>query len=81
VHGLKGEYFRVTATARDAKGKKVGAVIGPANTTLSLPIKKPHLWSPDDSYLYDLEITLTQGSSTDTVASYCGPRRVQGGLG
>lgn len=65
---------RVTAVARDKKGKVVGTVTGPANGELSLPVAKQHLWTPDDPYLYDLEVTLKDGRSKDTVDSYFGMR-------
>ncbi|MER6118447.1 LamG-like jellyroll fold domain-containing protein [Streptomyces sp. NPDC001743] len=65
---------RITAVARDRKGKVVGTVSGPANSELSLPVAQQHLWSPDDPYLYDLEVTLRDGSSKDTVDSYFGMR-------
>lgn len=65
---------RIKAVARDKKGKVVGTVTGPANHALSLPVKKQHLWTPDDPYLYDLEVTLTDGRSKDTVDSYFGMR-------
>ncbi|MGW2595336.1 LamG-like jellyroll fold domain-containing protein [Streptomyces sp. NPDC001515] len=67
---------RVTAVARDKKGKVVGTVTGPANRELSLPVAKQHLWTPDDPYLYDLEVTLKDGRSKDTVDSYFGMRSV-----
>ncbi|MER5279179.1 LamG-like jellyroll fold domain-containing protein [Streptomyces sp. NPDC002809] len=65
---------RITAVARDKKGKVVGRVTGPANRELSLPVAKQHLWTPDDPYLYDLEVTLKDGRSKDTVDSYFGMR-------
>ncbi|MFJ1928521.1 LamG-like jellyroll fold domain-containing protein [Streptomyces sp. NPDC088131] len=65
---------RITAVARDRKGKVVGTVSGPANRALSLPVKKQHLWTPDDPYLYDLQVSLTDGRSKDTVDSYFGMR-------
>ncbi|SMC78358.1 glycoside hydrolase family 2 [Lentzea albidocapillata] len=60
----------VTAVARDAKGKQVGTVTGPANTKLTLPVPNPHLWTPDDPYLYQLDVTLGK----DKVKSYFGMR-------
>ncbi|MFD7972731.1 LamG-like jellyroll fold domain-containing protein [Streptomyces clavifer] len=65
---------RITAVARDKKGKVVGTVSGAANSELSLPVAKQHLWTPDDPYLYDLEVTLKDGRSKDTVDSYFGMR-------
>lgn len=65
---------RVKAVARDKKGKVVGTVEGAAGDELTLPVKKQHLWTPDDPYLYDLEVTLTDGRSKDTVDSYFGMR-------
>ncbi|MEU9735147.1 LamG-like jellyroll fold domain-containing protein [Streptomyces sp. NPDC048002] len=67
---------RVEAVARDARGKVVGRVSGPADGTLTLPVARQHLWSPDDPYLYDLDVTLTDGRSTDRVDSYFGMREV-----
>ncbi|SBT93874.1 Glycosyl hydrolases family 2, TIM barrel domain [Streptomyces sp. DI166] len=67
---------RVEAVARDARGKVVGRVSGPANKDLRLPVAKQHLWTPDDPYLYDLDVRLTDGRSTDRVSSYFGMREV-----
>ncbi|WP_199439817.1 LamG-like jellyroll fold domain-containing protein [Umezawaea beigongshangensis] len=67
---------RVTATARDSRGRKVGSVSGPANAPLNLPVPRPHLWSPDDPYLYDLDVVLTDGRSRDSVGSYFGMRSI-----
>ncbi|WNG16031.1 LamG-like jellyroll fold domain-containing protein [Cystobacter fuscus] len=66
----------VTAVARDTDGNVVGTITGKANTRLTLPVEKPHLWTPDDPYLYKLDVTLTEGQSTDTVGSYFGMRSV-----
>ncbi|MFE6063807.1 LamG-like jellyroll fold domain-containing protein [Streptomyces sp. NPDC056431] len=67
---------RVEAVARDARGKVVGRVSGPANAQLRLPVANQRLWSPDDPYLYDLDVKLIQGRSTDTVESYFGMRKI-----
>ncbi|MFE5794872.1 LamG-like jellyroll fold domain-containing protein [Streptomyces sp. NPDC056503] len=67
---------RVEAVARDARGKVVGRVSGPAADTLRLPVAKQHLWSPDDPYLYDLEVRLKDGGSTDRVDGYFGMRKI-----
>jgi hypothetical protein len=67
---------RVTATARDAKGRKVGTASGRANAMLTVKIDKPHLWSPDDPYLYNLDVTLGQGPRRDSITSYFGMRSI-----
>ncbi|MEV7789390.1 LamG-like jellyroll fold domain-containing protein [Streptomyces sp. NPDC088106] len=67
---------RVEAVARDARGKVVGRVSGPANSKMDLRVAGQHLWSPDDPYLYDLDITLKDGRSTDRVGSYFGMREI-----
>ncbi|MFJ4692422.1 LamG-like jellyroll fold domain-containing protein [Streptomyces sp. NPDC088766] len=67
---------RVEAVARDARGKVVGKVTGAANERLGLRVAKQHLWSPDDPYLYDLDVELTDGRSTDRVTGYFGMREV-----
>jgi len=45
--------------------------------SLLLRIKSPRAWSPDDPFLYDLEVTLTKGRRVvDRVESYFGMRKV-----
>ncbi|WP_436531489.1 LamG-like jellyroll fold domain-containing protein [Actinoplanes sp. HUAS TT8] len=63
---------KVTAVARDKKGRKVGTVTGVVGAELNLKIDKPHLWTPDDPYLYDLDVTLGR----DAVGSYFGMRSI-----
>jgi len=67
---------RVKAVARDARGKVVGTTVAAAGRKLTLPVTEQHLWSPDDPYLYHLDITLTDGRSSDTVRSYFGMRKI-----
>ncbi|QFZ20178.1 LamG-like jellyroll fold domain-containing protein [Saccharothrix syringae] len=66
----------VRVTARDHRGRQVGAVTGRPNTDLTLPVPGPHLWTPEDPYLYDLDVSLVEGSSRDSVKSYFGMRSV-----
>ncbi len=72
---LSGEDY-LTITAFDGK-QKVVSVKGSFGETLTLPIKKPKLWSPDTPFLYDLKIFLTRGGKTiDKVDSYFGMRKI-----
>ncbi|MGH7952081.1 MAG: sugar-binding domain-containing protein [Limisphaerales bacterium] len=68
--------LRVEAVASVA-GKEVGRVTGLANAELILKLPDPHLWSPDDPFLYDLKVTLKDGDKIlDSVSSYFGMRKI-----
>ena len=47
-------------------------------STIVLPIKNAHLWSPEDPYLYDVKYTVknAHGEVIDEVSSYMGMRKV-----
>ncbi|WP_320772997.1 PA14 domain-containing protein [Streptomyces sp. CRN 30] len=62
---------RVTATAYDGK-RKVATVSGRTGKALTLKIRNPKLWSPDDPFLYDLKVTV----GSDRVGSYFGLRDI-----
>ena len=51
---------------------------GNTGSEISMPVKKPRLWSPDSPFLYDLNITLKNGrdKKLDSVKSYCGMRKI-----
>ena len=67
---------RVKAVALVA-GKEIGSVSGLANTDLVMSLPNPHLWSPDDPFLYDLKVTLQDGDKIlDSVSSYFGMRKI-----
>ncbi len=68
--------LRVEAVAMVA-GQEVARVSGPPNTELILNLPSPHLWSPDDPFLYDLKVTLKSGDRVlDSVGSYFGMRKI-----
>ncbi|WP_030674167.1 glycoside hydrolase family 2 [Streptomyces cellulosae] len=58
-----------TATAYDGK-RKVATARGRTGGPLTLAMDNPRLWSPDDPFLYDLEVTV----GADRVGSYFGMR-------
>jgi hypothetical protein len=62
----------VTATAYDGK-RKVATVTGRSGGPLALHLRNPHLWSPDDPFLYDLKVTV----GADHVGSYFGMRSIK----
>ncbi|HVI44924.1 MAG TPA: glycoside hydrolase family 2 TIM barrel-domain containing protein [Chitinophaga sp.] len=48
-----------------------------ATADLSLSIPGPHLWSPEDPFLYDISVRLVKGTGTvDQVESYAGMRKI-----
>lgn len=58
-------------------GYEVSRVIGPPNSELRLAVPSPHLWSPDDPFLYDLRLNLLDdGQVVDSVSSYFGMRKI-----
>ena len=52
----------------------------PLNKETAIPIVGARLWSPDDPFLYNLDLTLKQGHRTiDSVSSYFGMRKTHVG--
>jgi hypothetical protein len=58
-------------------GVPIGTATGGADVALSLPVTNTHLWSPDDPFLYDLQVTLQDDAGPiDQVSSYFGMRKI-----
>lgn len=58
-------------------GQEIARVTGMANAELLVPLPNPHLWSPDDPFLYDLKVTLKDSARQwDSVTSYFGMRKI-----
>ncbi len=90
IPNLKNSTLDITANSDNAKNLKVEAVAyvdgkavaraeGKANAEFGLKIDNPHLWSPDDPFLYDLKLTLknNKGAVQDEISSYFGMRSVR----
>jgi len=54
-------------------GREASRATGRPGEEIDLPVPDPHLWSPDDPFLYDLRVSLSGG---DQVRSYFGMRSV-----
>ncbi len=66
----------VTAVAYDGR-REVGRASGTGGKAFSVPVPRPHLWTPDDPHLYQLKVTVGRGNDTDRVGSYFGMRSVE----
>lgn len=63
-------------------GKKLTSASGKINQVISLTVDSPALWSPENPFLYDIEIELKEGNKTiDKVTSYTGFRKISLGKG
>jgi len=69
--------YTVTAVAGQGMQLKHRAE-APAQQKLTLPIKNPKLWSPEDPYLYPLTVTLSErkGQTVDQVTGHLGMRQI-----
>jgi hypothetical protein len=70
-----GEAAAVTIKALD-KGNSVASATGKPGEEIVLNVKSPKLWSPDTPFLYDLELTLTDGQAADAITGYFGMRKI-----
>lgn len=87
VPDIDNSTLKLTVDAADAAGTTVEAKVMEGNKTIStttasddtltLPVPDERLWSPDDPYLYHLQVSLKRGSKTvDEVGSYFGMREI-----
>lgn len=69
---------KVTATALTA-GKTVSTITSKAGDYFYLPVTNPTPWTPDQPFLYDLQLTLynSDGTVADKVTSYFGMRNIK----
>ncbi len=74
VVGGSGTPPNVAVVAR-AEGEEVALGTGAPGAAIVLRIDAPRPWSPDDPFLYDLEVRLADGS--DRVTSYFGMRSIE----
>lgn len=60
-----------------AEGEKVAEATGKSGQEVALKINNIHLWTPEDPYLYDLEVELLEGGKViDQVKSYAAMRKI-----
>ena len=58
-------------------GKAVATARALAGAEVEIPVPDAHLWSPEDPFLYDLEVSLVvSGKVVDRVQSYCAMRQI-----
>jgi hypothetical protein len=58
-------------------GHQIARVTGSPNSPLFLSLPQPHVWSPEDPFLYALQVSLKRaGREVDRVDSYFGMRKV-----
>ncbi|MCI7141396.1 MAG: beta-glucuronidase [Paraprevotella sp.] len=75
----EGNNNTLTVEVKDGKKTVAKRTAQASNqSTIVLPIKNAHLWSPEDPYLYDVKYTVknAQGEVIDEVNSYMGMRKV-----
>ena len=72
--GISGQTIKAIASSN---GTQIGHANGAVGSEIIIPVPNTHLWSPDDPFLYDLQVSLVNGSTTvDHVTSYFGMRKI-----
>lgn len=59
-----------------ADGRRVASASGAAGGPMTLAIRNPRLWSPDDPFLYTFKVRLDARGASDRVESYAGLREI-----
>ncbi|MFD7713221.1 AbfB domain-containing protein [Streptomyces sp. NPDC059786] len=72
--GVSGQTARVTVSSG---GTTVSTATGTVGSTVTVSVPDPHLWTPDDPFLYDLRADLLDGGTVvDSVGGYAGMRSI-----
>ena len=75
IWGIKPEHL-INIVIKSANNE-VANYVGKANSKAIISLEKPRLWSPQDPFLYDLEISLLENNKlADKVTSYFGMRKI-----
>jgi hypothetical protein len=61
-------------------GRSVITADGAVESVIHVPMPRVHLWSPDEPFLYDLQVTLTGQGGGDVVGGYVGMRSLSTGM-
>jgi hypothetical protein len=69
---------RTEVVVSEPGGDEVARASGKPGEALRVSVPKPHLWTPEDPYLYDLKVRLVSpsGKTVDEVSSYSGLRTI-----
>lgn len=71
-------HVRTEIVVSQPSGEEVARSTGTPGQTVRIQVPSPHLWTPQDPYLYDLTVRLLtpSGQVIDEVASYAGLRTI-----
>lgn len=76
VNTYAGRGLTISATVL-SNGVPISTTRGKSQTEMNLPVPNADLWSPENPFLYDLQISVVHdGRTKDTVTSYFGMRKI-----